>query len=132
MTEIVIMEGVVSSARVGSSKFDDTVKNRLSIRCEVNNIPFDKIDECYANVGRKLTPKWVSERNGYVNVASKFDIPVKLSTGKIITFEEFTEMTTCLGSKVRFNLRLKEGVCYPIAIVVIEPGEEINPFDGLE
>ena len=33
-TKKLVVEGVVTSARVGSSKFDDTIKKRLSLKCE--------------------------------------------------------------------------------------------------
>ena len=129
--KILVVEGVITSARVGSSKFDDTIKNRLSIKCEDGVIPYDEIKPFYENVGSKMTPKWIKEESGYVNVSSKFDIPVKDSFGKQITFEEFTESTTAIGSKVRLALNVKEGCVYPTAFVVIEDGEEIDPFKDL-
>lgn len=127
----VVVEGVVTSARVGSSKFDDTIKNRLSIKCEDGVINYDVIKPFYENVGSKMTPKWVKDESGYVNVSSKFDIPVKDTLGNKITFEEFTESATAIGSKVKLALTVKEGCVYPNAFVVIEDGEEVDPFKYL-
>lgn len=129
--KLVVVEGVVTSARVGSSKFDDTIKNRLSVKCEDGIIPYDGIKPFYENVGSKMTPKWIKEESGYINVSSKFDIPVKDTFGKQITFEEFIESTTAIGSKVRLALTVKEGCIYPNAFVVIEDGEEVDPFRNL-
>ena len=129
--KILVVEGVVTSARVGSSKFDETIKNRLSIKCEEGVINYDDIKPFYENVGSKMTPKWIKEESGYVNVSSKFDIPVKDTFGRQITFEEFTESTTAIGSKVKLALTVKEGCIYPTAFVVIEAGEEVDPFKNL-
>ena len=62
--KLVVVEGVVTSARIGSSKFDDTIKNRLSIKCEDCVIPYDDIKPFYENVGSKMTPKWIKEESG--------------------------------------------------------------------
>lgn len=129
--KVVIVEGVVTSARVGSSKFDETIKNRLSIKCEEGVINYDDIKPFYENVGSKMTPKWIKEESGYVNVSSKFDIPVKDTFGRQITFQEFTESATAIGSKVKLALTVKEGCIYPNAFVVMEDGEEVDPFKNL-
>lgn len=129
--KLLVVEGVVTSARVGSSKFDETIKNRLSIKCEEGVINYDDIKPFYENVGSKMTPKWIKEESGYVNVSSKFDIPVKDTFGRQITFEEFTESATAIGSKVKLALTVKEGCVYPTAFVVLEEGEEVDPFKNL-
>lgn len=126
-----VVEGVVTSARVGTSKFDDTVKNRLSVKCEDGVIPYDEIKPYYEGVGSKLTPKWVKDENGYINVSSKFDIPVKDTFGNVITFNDFSESKTPIGSKVRLSITVKEGCVYPNAFVVLEDGTEVDPFKDL-
>lgn len=128
---VLVIEGVVTSARVGTSKFDDTIKNRLSVKCEDGVIPYDEIKPYYEGVGSKLTPKWVKDENGYINVSSKFDIPVKDSLGNIISFSDFAESRTPIGSKVRLSITVKEGCVYPNAFVVLEDGKEVDPFKDL-
>lgn len=129
--QVLVVEGVVASARVGTSKFDDTIKNRLSLKCEDGIIPYDEIKPFYEGVGSKLTPKWVKDENGYINVSSKFDIPVKDSLGNIISFRDFAESRTPIGSKVRISITVKEGCVYPNAFVVLEDGTEVDPFKDL-
>ena len=129
--QVLVVEGVVTSARVGTSKFDDTIKNRLSLKCEDGIIPYDEIKPFYEGVGSKLTPKWVKDENGYINVSSKFDIPVKDSLGNIISFRDFAESRTPIGSKVRISITVKEGCVYPNAFVVLEDGTEVDPFKDL-
>lgn len=130
--EIVIVEGTVVNARVGTSRFDENVKNRISLKCEPTTLDYAKFEKAYENSGARLTPNWVKEKDGYINLSSKFDIPCKDTRGKVITFEEFTEKTTALGSKVKLSLTIKEGAVYPVAFKILEEGEEINPFEGLE
>ena len=129
--KLLVVEGVVTSARVGTSKFDDTIKNRLSVKCEEGVIPYDEIKPYYEGVGSKLTPKWVKDENGYINVSSKFDIPVKDKLGNVITFSDFSESKTPIGSKVRLSITVKEGCVYPNAFVVLEDGTEVDPFKDL-
>lgn len=128
----VIVEGLITSARFGKSRFDDNEKNRLSVKCEEGAIPYEIFDEFYKTVGNKLTPTWLKERNGYINVSSKFDIPVKTTTGRVIEFEDLIESTTCIGSKIKLALNVKEGATYPISILILEDGEESDPFSMFE
>lgn len=130
--ELVIVEGIVVSARIGTSRFDDNVKNRISLKCEPTTLDYAKFEKAYENSGSRLTPNWVKNKDGYINLSSKFDIPCKDLRGKVITFEEFTEKTTSLGSKVNMSLSIKDGAVYPVAFKILEEGEEINPFEGLE
>ena len=126
----VIVEGIITSARFGKSRFDETEKNRLSVKSY--DIPYEIFDEFYKTVGNKLTPTWLKERNGYINVSSKFEIPVKTVNGRIITFADLIETTTCIGSKIKLALNVKEGATYPISILILEDGEENDPFAMFE
>lgn len=125
----VVIEGIITSARVGASRFDETVKNRLSIKSDT--LPYDTLDGVYANSGERLTPKWLKDRTGYINLNSSFDIPVMTTRGRKLSFEEFCETSTALGSKVNIKLSLKEGAVYPVAFKIIEDGEENDPFADL-
>ena len=124
----VIVEGIITSARFGKSRFDETEKNRLSVKCEDGVIPYEIFDEFYKRVGNKLTPTWLKERNGYINVSSEFNIPVKTVNSRTITFADLIETTTCIGSKIKLALNVKEGATYPISILILEDGEEKDPF----
>jgi len=128
---IIVVEGVVTSARIGTSKFDESIKNRLSIKCDENTLPWEIIDNAYSNSGTRLTPNWVKEKNGYININSKFNIPCKDTRNKGLSFEEFTEKTTAIGSKIKISLNVKEGAIYPIAFIILEDGEEADPFANL-
>ena len=130
--EIVIVEGTVVSARIGTSRFDDKEKCRLSIKCEPTTLDYAKFEKAYEKSGSRLTPNWVKDKDGYINLNSKFNIPCKDITGKAITFEEFTEKSTALGSEIKLTLTIKDGAIYPVAFKVLQEGEELNPFEGLD
>lgn len=127
----IIVEGTIVSARFGSTKFDDNNKYRIAI--ESDSIDYDSI-HAYDNVGSKLTPTWFKDKTGYINLSSIYDIPIQDVNGKRIDFEEWIdseENHNALGSKVKVSIKQKEGALYPIAIKVIDEGEERDPFEGL-
>ena len=126
--ENVIVEGVIVSARYGSTKFDDRNKYRFSIKSD--NIPYDEI-VAYEGVGTKMTPAWFINQDGYINLASIYSIPVLNSEGIKTETDAWFNTDSVIGSKVRVSIRQKEGAVYPVAIKVLEDGEERDPFKDL-
>lgn len=123
-----IVEGVVVSARYGATKFDDNNKYRLAIKSD--NINYDEI-HAYDNVGTKLTPSWLKNRDGYINLSSIYSIPVMNARGNRIDFDDWLADYNVLGSKIRVSIKQKDGAIYPEAIRVLEDGEERDPFADL-
>lgn len=123
-----IIEGTVISAYVGKSRFSDVEKCRLAI--ESKTIPYDKIT-AFNESGARLTPSWFKDKDGYMNLASRYNIPVKDSRGREITFAEFVETETAIGSKIKLSVTQRDGAIYPKAFVVLEDGEPRDPFAGL-
>lgn len=120
-----IIQGVIVSARYGSNKFDDTNKYRIAIKGD--NIPYDDI-HAFDSAGSKLTPSWYKNRDGYINLNSIYNIPIKDTKGKVIDFEEWQDNYNVLGALVVVKMKQKEGAIYPLAIKVIEDGEDRDPF----
>lgn len=123
-----VIEGVVVSAKYGATKFDDKNKYRLSLYSE--DMPYKDIT-AFDTVGEKMTPSWYKEQEGYINLNSIFDIPVMDIKGNRIDFDAWLETGKAVKSKVKVSARQKEGALYPIAIKVIEEGEEFDPFANL-
>lgn len=124
----VIVEGVVVSARYGATKFDDNNKYRLAIKSDTIN--YDEI-HAYDNVGTKLTPSWLKNRDGYINLSSIYSIPVMNARGNQIDFDDWLADYNVLGSKIKVSIKQKDGAIYPEAIKVLEDGEERDPFADL-
>lgn len=124
MKELLI-QGVIVSARYGANKFDDTNKYRIAIKGD--SIPYDEI-HAFDSAGAKLTPSWYKNRDGYINLNSIYNIPIKDTKGKVIDFEEWQENYNVLGALVVVKIKQKEGAIYPLAIKVLEDGEDRDPF----
>lgn len=124
----VVLSGICKKAYTGKTKFDDKSKNRVTI---FN----DKIDysliTAYAESPAKLIPSWYKDAEGYVNAASEFDVPVMDTTGKRISFEEWTGNYDTHNAEVVIKLRQKDGAVYLTAIKVIEDGEPVDDFEGM-
>lgn len=125
----ITLEGTIVSAKNGRTKYSEDIKNRINLK--VDELPYELLDEAYSTSGSKLTPKWLKERTGYINLASKYDIPLKAKNGRQMTFDEFLNTPTVLGSTIRINVMVKEGSVYPMAFIVLEDGEASDPFEGL-
>ena len=126
--DTLIIEGIVISAYVGKSRFSDQEKSRLAIQSD--SIPYDQIT-AFKESGNKLTPAWFKDRNGYMNLASVYNIPVKNMKNREITFEEFTQLDTAIGSKIRLSVIQRDGAIYPKAFKILEEGTPRDPFEEL-
>ena len=127
-TNTLIIRGVkVVRAFNGSTKYNPTIKNHVTVN---GDIPYDAIT-AYDNVGTKLTPTWLKNKDGYMNVASKFDIPVQDMNGRKISFDDWIDEYNIVGALVNIKIIQKDGAIYPMAISVIEDGEELNPFEDM-
>lgn len=123
--KVLIIRGVkVVRAYFGSTKFNPTEKNHITLK---GDIPYDEI-VAYKNVGSKLTPTWLKKREGYINLASVYDVPVRTETNRVISFSDWIEECNPVSSEVNVKVIQKEGACYPVAIDVNKDGEEQNPF----
>lgn len=122
-----VFTATVKRAFIGATKYDDKVKNRITLY----NPDFDyTLITAYDNAPAKLTPSWFKDAEGYVNLNSKFDIPVKDKDGTILTFEEWV-LTDTNNAIVKAKIRQKEGSVYPVALVVLEEGEPVDNFAGM-
>lgn len=124
----IVIEGVVTEARYGKTRFSEIEKYRVGIKCD--NIPYDDI-HAFDTSGSKLTPKWFKDKTGYINLASVYSIPVKNSKGSEIDFDDWISEYNALGAQIRISIIQKEGAVYPKAIKVIQDGEDRDAFEDL-
>lgn len=118
----------VKRAFIGATKYDDKVKNRITLY----QPDFDySVITAYDNAPAKLTPSWFKNAEGYINLNSKFDIPVKDLDGDFLTFEEWV-LTDTNNATVKAKIRQKDGSIYPVAMVVLTPGEPVDSFAGMD
>lgn len=136
MSKVVISNGIVLSARYGTTKHSKVDMYRVSVRYtdEAMEELIEVGKEFFKEAGKKMTPSFLKKREViedtgveciYLNYHSKYEIPVKGNS--------VNEVTDILpGARVKVATVFKEGAFYPRAILVLENGEEINPFEGME
>ena len=105
-----IVTGVIKKAAHGASKYDEEIKNRISVFSEDTGF-YDEIT-AYNEVGAKFTPDWFKKAEGYINLVSMYDIPVLDADGVRLSFETWIATNTAVGSKVsvKVNKFLKQGI----------------------
>lgn len=126
--EIMNITGRIVRAFHGSTRKDSEECNRLTIYSD--DMPYTDIwayDEC----GSKYTPSWLKDAEGYMNLKSVFDIPVKDTRGRKISFDDWLESETTRGAIVVVKIRQKEGAIYPMAIKILQDGENVDPFEDM-
>ena len=124
---LIIRDVKVVRAYFGGTKYNPTEKNHVTIK---GDIPYDSIT-AFEKSGTKLTPTWYKNRDGYMNLASLFSIPVLTENNQQIEFSDWIAEYNTVGSTVNVKVIQKDGAVYPVGIQVQEDGEEINPFEGM-
>lgn len=138
MERNVIVTGELIKARRESKEYRGR-KQAEKFYISLANVEFtdeqkEIIKGAFVNSGEQFTPTWVKDMNGYVNVSSVYDIPVKHIDGVV---EPSIEKSIANGfpfmhAKVKCALTLKDGAIYPKAIQIVEEGNVYDPFSGFE
>ena len=103
-----------------------------------------ELEEAFKDAGKKFTPDWVKNFNGYVNVSTQFDLAYKF--GKTLTAEledtyapEGADVLALIksgfpymGAEAKLSLALKDGAVYPNSIKFVTKGNAFNPFSEFE
>lgn len=128
----IYIEGAVTKAFFGATRWDKEEKFRVTIKSE--DIPYDEI-KAYDNTKSSFIPDWYKDRNGYINLSSKYDIPCRYGNEKFMFSEWINGAAdlTAPGSMVVIRIRQKNGsVCsvYPVAIDILSDGEIADVWEG--
>lgn len=124
----VILTGTVKKAYRGKTKFDEKVKNRVTLYNE--SLPYDLIT-AYNETPSKLVPSWYKDAEGYINAASEFEVPVMDANGKEIDFESWISEYDTHNANAVIKIRQKDGAIYLTAVKVLEDGEPVDAFEGM-
>lgn len=126
--EIFKFTGKVVRAFFGTTDYDDKNKNRVTLFAE--DLDYSAI-WAFNDCGPKYTPAWLKDAEGYINLSSKYDIPVKDKKGRKISFDDWLEAGLYRGAIVKAKIRQTEGAVYPVCLVIVEDGEEFDPFEDM-
>lgn len=124
----VIFSGTIKKAYIGKTKFDESEKCRLTLYNP--DLDYSQIT-AYDQQPAKLTPSWFKDAEGYINLNSGFDIPVKDSKGKEISFRDWIDNNDTRNAEALVKIRQKDGAVYPVAIKVLKDGEPVDAFEGM-
>lgn len=95
------------------------------------------LNDAFKNSGNKFTPTWVKNFEGFVNLSSKYDIPVKIKDNPENDFDDEYKSIADLcetssypwcGAIVQVSMNLKDGAVYPKAICIDKCGESYDPL----
>lgn len=90
-----------------------------------------EIREAFKDAGKNFTPAWVKKFEGYVNLATEYDLPCKDLVGnEYASIEDFikNENFPYMGADVKVSLNVKEGAVYPNSLIFLSEGKTYNPF----
>lgn len=89
-----------------------------------------EIEKAFAESGKAFTPEWVKKFEGFVNLATKFDLPCMDIRGlKHDSIEdEIADGLKWFKADVAVSINAKPGAVYPVSIKFLSEGEEIDAF----
>lgn len=97
---------------------------------EISDENMKKLEEAFKDAGKKFTPDWINNFEGYVNVSTQYELPFRnVDKEEFASIEaEISNGLKWLGAEVRLSVNVKEGAVYPSAIVFDSEGSAINAF----
>ncbi|MBQ1572433.1 MAG: hypothetical protein IIZ78_14995 [Clostridiales bacterium] len=90
-----------------------------------------EIQAAFQDAGKNFTPAWVKKFEGYVNLATEFELPCKdLEGNEHESVEEYIKESKFpyMGAEVKVSLNVKDGAVYPNSIIFLTEGKPYNPF----
>lgn len=91
----------------------------------------DELTEAFKDAGKNFTPAWVKKFEGYVNLATEFELPCKdLEGNEHESIEDYIKESKFpyMGAEVKASLNVKDGAVYPNSIIFLSEGKPYNPF----
>ena len=90
-----------------------------------------ELQDAFKEAGKKFTPSWVTKFEGYVNLATEFELPcIDTDGGQHDSIEAFIreEKFPWLSAEVKVSVNVKEGAVYPNSIKFLSEGKEFDAF----
>ena len=91
----------------------------------------DELSAAFKDAGKNFTPSWVKNFEGYVNLATEFDLPCRdIDGNEYSSVERFIkeESFPYMGAEAKVAINIKDGAVYPISIAFLSEGKSFNPF----
>lgn len=91
----------------------------------------EEIKDAFKDAGKNFTPAWVKKFEGYVNLATEFELPCKdIAGNEYASVEDFikNEKFPYMSAEVKASINVKEGAVYPNSLIFLSEGKPYNPF----
>ena len=91
----------------------------------------EEIQDAFKDAGKNFTPAWVKKFEGYVNLATEFELPCKdIAGNEYSSVEDFikNEKFPYMGAEVKAGINVKDGAVYPNSLIFLSEGKPYNPF----
>lgn len=95
----------------------------------------EELDKAFKDAGKKMTPEWIKNFDGYVNVSTQYDLPCIDADGneyasieRLIKEDKYPYM----GADVLLSMNVKDGAVYPNSIKFLTEGKPFNPFSEFD
>lgn len=113
------------------------IKERLNLSlAEVELSPKKKQEllDAFKNSGDAWTPTWLKKFDGYVNLATNYELPAKDNRGHEYDSVEdlIADKFPWMGADVKVSINLKDGAIYPVSIIFLNEGKSFNPFEEFD
>ena len=130
-----VIKGKLITCKRESREFKGKVsKEKLYVTLAEVKLSKEKmaeIQDAFKDAGKNFTPTWVKKFEGYVNLATEFELPCKdLEGNEHESVEDYIKESKFpyMGAKVKASLNVKDGAVYPNSIIFLTEGKPYNPF----
>ena len=130
-----VIKGKLITCKRESREFKGKVsKEKLYVTLAEVKLSKEKmaeIQDAFKDAGKNFTPAWVKKFEGYVNLATEFELPCKdLEGNEHESVEDYIKESKFpyMGAKVKASLNVKDGAVYPNSIIFLTEGKPYNPF----
>ena len=90
-----------------------------------------ELKEAFKDAGNKFTPAWIKKFEGYVNLATEFELPcIDLDGDKHDSVEDFikNEKFPWISAECKVSVNIKDGALYPNSIKFLSEGKQFDAF----
>ena len=130
-----VIKGKLITCKRESREFKGKVsKEKLYVTLAEVKLSKEKmaeIQDAFKDAGKNFTPAWVKKFEGYVNLATEFELPCKdLEGNEHESVEDYIKESKFpyMGAEVKASLNVKYGAVYPNSIIFLTEGKPYNPF----
>lgn len=97
---------------------------------ELSKKQMEKLQEAFKDAGKNFTPAWIKKFEGYVNIATEFELPyIDVDGNRYTSIEpDLNKDLKWRKAECELSLNIKDGAVYPNAIKFTSEGEAFNPF----